>query len=149
MANNLRARLCEDTGAQNVIGVHMRQDHICDRQVRLVPDGAVDFLAHLARAAAVNHRYGAVADDETDIGHITFVRRSRIAYGAAMQKNTGRRLSEFCCFRLPLAACRTCGTLREKQRGIGKILHKPLSTYRLRCPLVSGDQHRPTRLRIG
>ena len=68
MGDDRRARLAEDLGAEDVVGVHVRQDEPADRQRRPLADRRVECLADRARPTGVDHRHRLLADDEADVG---------------------------------------------------------------------------------
>ena len=68
MADELRLIRHERSGAQHVVGVHVREDHVAHGSLRDAPDRRTQRCTHRQRAARVDHCDTAVADDEADIG---------------------------------------------------------------------------------
>ena len=69
--------------------MHVRIDHVADRQFRVRPHGREQCLADVPRAAGVDHRDAAAADDEADIGDIAAVVPRQVLDAALVHEDAG------------------------------------------------------------
>src|SRR6516165_3862883 len=70
MSDEIGMVVAKGSGAENMIGMDMGQDHIPDRTVGARLDCRMQFVSLFGTPARIDHRYSVVSDNEADIGDL-------------------------------------------------------------------------------
>ena len=92
--DDLRAGLGEDARAEDVVGMHVRQDHVADRHIRARPDRAPERLPDPARITGIDDGDGGLSDDHAEIGHVSAVLFVWRVHLALVHEDPGRHLGQ-------------------------------------------------------
>ena len=83
---------CEGTRAENVVRVHVRENHVPNRKPGHLPNDLAQFLTVVETAAWIGHGDGLASNDEADVGDRAGVLGGGLLVDAATNVNARRNL---------------------------------------------------------